>query len=179
MNPEKLGGVARKFRSFSGYIGDRRARGSSLANYPIIWFRDGIRDACASLCLSLLSSLPSSLFSGRALWSDQTSFRFRLSVSTRFVSCTCIAFLGRRRKNRKHRRGSRRWLSYVESMRNFPASRRDLLPYFEPFANSVNRLLYSKTNWDGECRVSLTVEQVSCFELLSIYLYKYICRKSL
>lgn len=47
------------------------------------------RDACVSPCFSLYSPLflpPSS--PGAALRSDQTSFRFRLSVSARFVSCT-------------------------------------------------------------------------------------------
>lgn len=47
------------------------------------------RDACAPLYFSLLSSRPSSLFSGGTLQqSSQTSFRFRLSVSARFVSYT-------------------------------------------------------------------------------------------
>lgn len=99
------------------------------------------RDACAPLCFSLLSSPPSSLFSGRALWSDQTSFRFRLSVSARFVSCTLRSPHPRRTQGEQE--ATRMVLEMiVESMRNFPASRRDLFPPFEPPANSVNCLLF-------------------------------------
>lgn len=127
-------------------------------------FNSAMQSRRMRVCLSLLSF---SLFLfWKALRSDQASFRFRLSISARFVSrasYTPHPFQERCKRNRGHR-GSWRRQSFAKRMLNFPASHNPFCS--ELIANSVSRFLFSKTSRNGGRRTSLTVEQVSCFELL-------------
>lgn len=178
INPEELKRRAKIQRSWI-HRGQESACRSSLVNYPIIFNSvmqsRRMRTSCASLP-TLLSPFPPPSSLEERFGVTRPSFRFRLSVSARFAyRVHCVhRILGRRRKSRKHRGWSRRWSSYIESMRNFFALERDLLPRLSQTQWTV--CFFSKINRDdnGGCQVSLMIGQVSYFRII---INKYICRK--